>query len=108
MAYCDHEMLSSSIVVMKVLENSGRKQIITAGIEAHICVYQTSVDLMQKGYEVEVAADCVSSRTKLNMETALAKMRDKGVSVTTAEMCLFELMGRAEGDVFKSLLRIVK
>lgn len=93
---------------MDALETLDKKQLIVAGIEAHICVYQTCIDLLSRGHEVEVAADCISSRTKENRDTALQKMRDKGVFLTTVEMALFELLGKAEGETFKALLKIVK
>ena len=53
-----------------------RSQVLVAGIEAHICVYQTAVDLLHMGYEVQVVADAVSSRTEANKRVALAKIRE--------------------------------
>ena len=78
------------------------------GIEAHICVYQTAVGLVKLGYEVEVVTDAVSSRTMENKNVALQKMSRAGVSLTSMEMALFELLEVAEGEPFKKILKIVK
>ena len=90
------------------LKTLDRSQILISGIEAHVCVYQTAVNLTDTDYEVEVVADAISSRTPANKEIAIKKMRDYGVRITSVEMALFELLGRAEGDTFKQLLKIVK
>jgi nicotinamidase-related amidase len=93
---------------VEALERVGRKGVLLAGIEAHVCVYQTAADLLESGYEVEVVADAVSSRTAENKAIALARMRQLGAAITSVEMVLFELLGRAEGPRFKRLLEIVK
>jgi nicotinamidase-related amidase len=85
-----------------------RKQVLIAGIETHICVYQTAVGLVDMGGEVQVVADAVSSRTAENKAIGLQKIRDAGAALTSVETALFELLQVAEGDVFKALLRIVK
>ena len=90
------------------LRAANRNQILIVGIEAHVCVYQTAVDLVDFGYEVEVVTDAVSSRTIENKKVALQKMRDTGVSLTSTEMALFELLGVAEGEQFREILKIVK
>ena len=92
----------------QALKSLNRKQVLIVGIEAHICVYQTAVGLVDLGYEVEVVTDAVSSRTKKNKKIALQKMSNTGVALTSVEMALFELLGVAEGDQFKEILRIVK
>ena len=84
------------------------KQILIAGIEAHICVYQTAADLVALGYEVQVVTDAVSSRNMMNKEIGLQRMRDSGVSLTSVETALFELLKVAEGEQFKEILKIVK
>ena len=85
-----------------------RRQIMICGIETHVCVYQTTVDLLASGYEVEVVADVVSSRTADNREIALQRIRDEGANITSVEMALFELMKVAEGPKFKEVSKIVK
>ncbi|PID58049.1 hydrolase [candidate division KSB3 bacterium] len=83
-------------------------QVLLAGIEAHVCVFQTAADLCSLGYEVQVVKDCVSSRTAENMQAGLERMKDSGVVVTSVEMALFEMVKVAEGDEFKEILKIVK
>ena len=93
---------------MQVLKTSNRKQVMIAGIEAHVCVYQTAVDLIDLGYEVKIVADAVSSRTVDNKEIGLEKSRDAGATLTSTEIALFELLRVAEGTKFKEILKIVK
>ena len=93
---------------LSTLETSGRKQVLIAGIETHICVYQTATALARSGYQVQVVADCCSSRAPENMVTALNKMGLAGISPTTMEMALFELLKVGHGDVFKQISAIVK
>jgi nicotinamidase-related amidase len=92
----------------KALKTLKRKQVLIAGIEAHICVYQTAMALARSGYEVQVAGDCVSSREPENKLAALLKMSAAGISQTTMEMALFELLKVAKGDKFKQISSIVK
>jgi len=84
------------------------KQLLLAGIEAHICVYQTALELLEKGYEVQVLADCVSSRTEENKKLGLERIKEAGGSITSVEIVLFELMRVAEGGTFKEISKIVK
>ena len=81
---------------------------ILAGIETHICVYQTGKQMSLLGKHVEVVADAVSSRNKTNHNVALDRIRNSGGFLTTTEMILFELKGNAEGDVFRGLSKLVK
>jgi nicotinamidase-related amidase len=85
-----------------------RKQVLVCGIEAHICVYQTALELLKNGCEVQVLADGVSSRTAKNRDTALARLQSEGAKLTTVEMALFELLRTAESPLFKELSRIIK
>jgi len=93
---------------MNALGQLNRKQVLVAGIEAHVCVYQTVVELVELGYEVQVLGDAVSSRTVENKNIALQRMREAGASVTSVETALFELLRRGDGEEFKEILRIVK
>ena len=83
-------------------------QIALCGIETHICVYQTALDLADMGYEVQVAVDCVSSRTSTNRDTALSRMELEGIMPTSTEMILFELLGTAKHDKFKEISALIK
>ena len=90
------------------LDELKRNQIILCGIETHICVYQTALDLADMGYEVQVATDCVSSRTTANRDTALSRMELEGIMPTSTEMILFELLGTAKHAKFKEISTIIK
>ncbi|WP_071396884.1 hydrolase [Bacillus tuaregi] len=93
---------------MEAVKRSGRTQFIITGIEAHICVYQTARQLKEQGFEVEVVADAVSSRTKENKEIGLVKMQALGILPTSTEMIMYELLQRADHEEFKTILRLVK
>lgn len=90
------------------LEDTGRKQALVVAIEAHICVYQTAMDLQLAGYEVEVVADAVSSRSEYNKHLALNKMDKAGIDITSTEMALFELMKMANAPQFKTIAKLIK
>jgi nicotinamidase-related amidase len=90
------------------LEKQGRKQVILAGIEAHVCVLQTAVDLVQKGYIPVVVEDCISSRKDSDKATALLRMQAEGVRITSYESILLELCREAGSDAFKEILRLIK
>lgn len=99
---CDNE------IFLENLKSSKRQQVLIAGIESHVCVYQTASALPGAGYEVQVVADCVSSRTLANKKIAIHKMRDVGISITSTEIALFELLKTAENKNFKDISQIVK
>jgi len=93
---------------MLQLRQLARSHVLVAGIETHVCVYQTALELLEKGYRVEVVADACSSRTLQNKQIGLDKMRAAGAAITSVETALFELLKVAEGPLFKELLNIVK
>lgn len=86
----------------------GRDQALLCGIETHVCVNQTALDLLGRGVEVQVAADAVSSRTLANRDVGLHKMEAAGATITSTETALFELLGAAGSDEFKAIQRLVK
>ncbi|MDR2017523.1 MAG: isochorismatase family protein [Syntrophobacterales bacterium] len=86
---------------------SGRKTIILAGAEAHICVAQTALGA-PAGYTVHVAADAISSRTVQNREIALRRMLHAGCVITSTEMFMYEILRKAGTDEFKAVLPLVK
>jgi nicotinamidase-related amidase len=94
--------------IMKALKAVERRQVLLCGIEAHVCVYQTAIDLLGFGYEVHLVADAVSSRTVMNREIGIEKMRDQGAHLASTEMVLFELIRTAEDPKFKEIFKIVK
>ena len=85
-----------------------RKHVIVAGVEAHVCVYQTVIDLLQSGERVTVVADAVTSRAPYNKEIALRRMEAEGAQLSTTEMVLFEMLGVAGTAEFKEISRLVK
>lgn len=85
-----------------------RKQVIVCGIEAHVCVYQTVVDLIAEGYQVQIVDDAVSSRDAHNKAIAIARMQDAGAKLTTVEMILCELLKTSEHKSFKEILQLIK
>ena len=93
---------------VREVKSRNRTDILVAGIEAHVCVYQTVMDMLDEGYRVHVVADAVSSRTARNREIGIARMRDAGAAIVSAEMVLFELLQTAESDKFKDVFKIVK
>ena len=93
---------------MQALGMLKRKQILICGIEAHICIYQTAMDLINLGYDVSVVADCVSSRTEKNKQIGLERIKELGGMLTSIEMALCELLRIAEGEKFRKILEIIK
>lgn len=91
----------------KFIEND-LTQIVLCGIETHVCVQQTALDLIANGFQVNVAADAVSSRKEIDYSTALERMRHNKVEVTTVESILFELLELCGTPEFKSISKIVK
>jgi nicotinamidase-related amidase len=85
-----------------------RDQALVCGIETHVCVSQTVLDLIDEDVEVHVAADAVGSRTEANRELGLAKMDRSGAIVTSVEMALFELLRGSDADAFKQVQALVK
>ena len=90
------------------LEAKGVHDVILCGIEAHVCVAQTCLDLLDRGFRACIAADAISSRTPENHRIAVERMRDAGALIASTEMVLFELLGRAGTDEFKQVLPLVK
>ncbi len=93
---------------IRKIEDLRHNHVVIAGIETHVCVYQTTLDLLRLGYEVQIVADAVSSRTMQNTQIGLQRMRQAGAVITGTEMLLFELLRVAEGPKFKEILNIVK
>jgi nicotinamidase-related amidase len=85
-----------------------REQWVLCGIETHVCVYQTAVDLVRDGRQVALAADATSSRRPRDRDLALARMRDLGVQVMSVEMVLFEILRQAGTADFRAVAGILK
>jgi nicotinamidase-related amidase len=93
---------------MKNLKAVNCKNMLVAGIEAHVCVYQTVADLVNLGFDVQVVADAVASRTPENRLIGLEKSKAAGAGVTSTETALFELLKDATHDHFKKIIQGVK
>jgi nicotinamidase-related amidase len=82
--------------------------VILCGIEAHVCVSQTCLDLLDNGFRVFVVADAISSRSAENQRIGIERMRAAGAVIVSAEMILFELLEKAGTEEFKQILTLVK
>ena len=83
-------------------------QLVVCGVESHVCVQQTVLDLIANDFQVDVAADAVSSRKEIDYNIALDRMRTLGAEITTTESILFELLEVCGTPEFKEILKIVK
>jgi nicotinamidase-related amidase len=90
------------------LERTRARQVIVCGIEAHICVNQTTHDLLARGLSVQLLTDCITSRSAINKQVALAKMQMSGAIPSSTEMALFELIRDAKHEQFKAIQNLIK
>jgi nicotinamidase-related amidase len=90
------------------LASLDRKQILVAGVETHVCVYQTVSGLLSAGFDVTIVADAVSSRTARNRDIALERLVNDGAKLSSTEMALFELLGVSGTDEFRAISRLIK
>lgn len=93
---------------ISAIEDENRKNVVLAGIESHVCVLQTAIDLKDAGYNPIVVFDCVSSRKQSDKTLALERFRYEGIMVTGMESLLFELTRGAKDPGFKEISKIVK
>lgn len=98
----------ADVKVREALLALDRPQIIVTGIETHVCVQQTALDLRSRDYDVFVCADAVGSRGRVDHEVALDRMRQAAVCVTTVESVMFELCQRCDTARFKAMLEVIK
>jgi isochorismate hydrolase len=90
------------------LEKLNFRNVIICGIESHVCVLQTALDLKAAGYNPIVVFDCISSRSKQNLKLALERFRFEGIMITSFESILFELTRGATDPAFKAVSKLVK
>jgi hypothetical protein len=90
------------------LISKGVKEVVLCGIEAHVCVCQTALDLLDQNFGVVVVADAISSRTNENRLAGIERMREAGAVIVSTEMILFELLGEAGTGEFKRILEFIK
>ena len=93
---------------IKALAETHRHFVLMAGIESHVCVLQTVIDLLERGYQPVLIEDCVSSRKAGDRNTSVRRMRKEGAIVTTYESILFELCRFSGTDEFKAISKLVK
>jgi len=86
----------------------GRDWAVLCGVETHICVLQTALDLIREGYRVAVVVDATGAHTPLDVEIGLKRLKDSGALLITAEMLIYELLGRSDTENFKKLLPLIK
>ncbi len=107
-----HEKITFSCAgddqILKAVEKASPKDTLLCGIEAHVCVYQTAADFIERGKRVHLVSDAVMSRHKSNHEIALRKMEQIGVNITSVEMVLFEFQRVARGETFKPIAALIK
>lgn len=90
------------------LKALGAEPVILAGIEAHVCVLLTALDLLRQDFRVSVVADAVCSRTPAKSELGLAQARQAGAVVTATETVVFQLLGRADTDAFREISKLLR
>lgn len=90
------------------LEELHTRQILVSGIEAHICVNQTTHDLLALGYQVHLLIDCISARTAQNKKIGLSKMQRAGAIPSSTELAIFELMRDSKHEQFKAIQAMIK
>ena len=103
-----HFNAMSEQTISQTLSEKDINRWLVAGIEAHICVYQTVLGLLDNNYQVDVVSDCIASRAQTNKDLALNKMHNAGAEITSLEMRMFELMKTCQAETFKSVLQIIK
>jgi nicotinamidase-related amidase len=91
-----------------ILKDLAKNQVLLCGIETHVCIYQTAIDLLRQDFHVEVIADAVSSRALENKQIALNRLVTEGAKITCTETVLFELLKTAEHPQFKQVARLIK
>ena len=92
----------------QAITDSRREQIIVTGIETHVCVLQTALDLLDAGFEVYVPHDAVNSRLPSDKDWALHRMAAAGAVITSTESALFELLERCDTTDFKTVAKLIK
>lgn len=99
---------AQNINFFDVLKKTHKKNVVLIGVESHVCVLQSAIDLIAEGFNVIIPVDCVSSRTKLDKKYAIKRMNKEGVYITTYEALLMELTQGAHKPYFKLISKIIK
>ena len=110
-AVCNEEKLRFSACIEPVMDHlrrTGARTVLVCGIEAHVCVLQSCLDLADAGFVVFVATDAIASRRPEDRSTAVARLTQAGVVPTTVESALLELVQEAGGERFKAILPVIR
>jgi nicotinamidase-related amidase len=99
---------SGEPAVRAAVEAGGRRQLVIGGMETHVCVLQTALDLRDRGFEVAIVADAVGSRRPASRELGLARLRHAGCAIVDSEMVMFEWLERAGTAEFRALLPLIR
>lgn len=94
--------------LFSIFKKKHLEQIVVCGVEAHVCVQQTVLDLLANKFQVNVAVDAISSRKIIDAETAIRRMQNHGAEITTTEAAIFELLNLSGTEEFKAISKIVK
>jgi nicotinamidase-related amidase len=94
--------------LVEELKSTGISQVVLAGMETHVCVLQTALDLITDNFQVFLARDAVTSRKTMDRDVALERMRQHGIIITTVESILFELLESANAPEFQKVQRLIK
>jgi nicotinamidase-related amidase len=94
--------------IFRAMQESGRRTLLLAGLETHVCVFHTGAHALRLGYRVHVAADAVTSRSQSNREIGLRRLERAGAVVSSTEMIIFELLNRAGTSEFRAALPLLK
>jgi nicotinamidase-related amidase len=94
--------------IRESISTAGRSQVVVTGIETHVCVLSTALDLIEAGYRVHVPHDAVNSRRAADKHWALERMQSAGAQITSTESTLFELVERCDTPDFKTVAKLVK
>ncbi|MDO4383734.1 MAG: isochorismatase family protein, partial [Eubacteriales bacterium] len=90
------------------LESMTAKHVVIAGIEAHICVYQTAMDFLDRGFKVTILKDCCGARKKVDFDTAMAELEKAGCRITTFETFVYQTLRTSRHTAFRTISEIVK
>lgn len=94
--------------VLRELEAQGRPSVLLCGLESHVCILQTTLDLIERGQRVFIVQDAISSRFERDQDAALERVKGAGAIITTSEGALLEMLGTAEAPEFKGILGLIR
>jgi nicotinamidase-related amidase len=103
-----HFACTDQAACLDAFRSVGKKQVVVAGMEAHVCVMQTALGLLERGFQPFIVQDAVGSRREEDRAAALERMRSAGCATATAEMAMFEWMENADIAEFRDILKLVK